>query len=179
MSARPQGAGKADAVAEGEADWDGLKDDVGDLAGAAVEQGKQFLNSAKEQAASFADEHKNNAAELVSGFARSLRDATQGFDDRPNIRAFVDSAAGGLDDLADTIRERSFGEMVGEIEDAMRRRPITVAVAGLALGFLAARFIRASADDLRAETELRAEERRRQTRAAGARRRAARSRDEA
>ena len=142
------------------AEWKGLKDDVGELAEAAVRQGRSFLDGAKGQATHFADEQKNFAAQAVSGFARSLREATNGFENRPNIQAFVDSAAGGLDDLAETIRERSFGEIVGDVEDMMRRRPVAVAATGLALGFFAARFIKASAQDLREETAQRAAARR-------------------
>jgi hypothetical protein len=70
------------------------------------------------------------------------------FDDRPNIRAIVDSAAQGLDQFADSIRERTVNDILGDVEQVMRRRPAAVAAVTVAIGFLTARFIKASADGL-------------------------------
>lgn len=133
---------------EGE-DWNALKGDVGEIADVAVERGKHFLDSAKTQATDYVDKRKNDAAQSVADLAQSLRDATQDFQDRPNIRAFVDNAAGGLDQLADTIRERSFNEIFGDVEEVVRRRPMAVAAATMVAGFLVARFIKSSAEGIR------------------------------
>ena len=94
-----QGAGA------GPEDWSALKDEVGGIAGAAMERGRTLLgstlDSAKDQATSYVDQRKDEAAQVVADLATSLRDACREFDDRPNIRGFVDSAAGGLEQLAD------------------------------------------------------------------------------
>ena len=129
----------------GPADWDSLKEGVGEIAGTAVERGRHFLDSARLQAVSYADERKNGVAQSVTDFAQSLREATKAFDDRPNIRALVDSAAEGLDQVADSIRNRSYADMYEAVEDAMRRRPAAFGGAALAAGFLLSRFIKASA----------------------------------
>jgi ElaB/YqjD/DUF883 family membrane-anchored ribosome-binding protein len=133
----------------GTADWDALKGDVGDIAGVAVERGRHFLDSAREQATVYVDRRKDDVAQSVADFASSLRESTTSFDDRPNIRAFVDSAAEGLDQLAGTIRERSFAEIFNQAEDVVRQRPAAVAAVTVAIGFLAARFIKASSEGLR------------------------------
>jgi hypothetical protein len=142
----------------GPEDWNALKDEVGEIAGAAVERGRTLLgstlDSAKEQATSYVDERKDQAAQAIADLASSLREACQEFDDRPNIRGFVDSAAGGLEQLADSIRERSFNEIFELGEDLVRRRPGSVAVATMLAGFLAARFIKSSAENIR-EAEAR------------------------
>jgi hypothetical protein len=130
-------------------DWDTLKSDVGDIAGAAVERGRHFLDSAREQASDYADRRKDNVAQSVSDFATSLRESTRSFDDRPNIRAFVDSAAEGLDQFADSIRERTVSELFNDVEDIVRERPAIVAAVTVAIGFLTARFIKSSAEGLR------------------------------
>ena len=75
------------------------------------------------------DRRKNDAAQSVADFASSVRETRRSFEDRPNIAAFFDSAAEGLDQLAETIRERSFAEMFNEAEVVMRRRPTLVAAA--------------------------------------------------
>jgi hypothetical protein len=119
------------------------------MAGAAVERGRHFLDSARQQATSYVDDRKNEAAEAVVDLANTLRDSAGSFGERPNIRALVDTAANGLDQLAGTIRERSFGDILGTIESAVRRRPAVAAAATMAAGFLVSRFIKASSESAR------------------------------
>ncbi len=133
----------------GSEDWDTLKGDVGDMAGAAVERGRYFIDSAREQATDYADRRKDDIAQSVADFATSLRESTHSFDERPNIRAVVDSAADGLEQLADSIRDRSFADIFNDFEDVVRRRPATVAAVSVAVGFLTARFLKSTAEDLR------------------------------
>jgi ElaB/YqjD/DUF883 family membrane-anchored ribosome-binding protein len=134
---------------QGEADWDALRDDVGEIAGVAMERGRHFLDSARDQATTYVDRRKDDVAQSVTEFASSLRESTRSFEDRPNIQAFVDGAAEGLDQLADSIRARSFAEIFNDVEDVVRRRPTVVAAVTLTAGFLVARFIKASAEGLR------------------------------
>ena len=136
---------------QGEADWDAIKDDVGEIAGVAMERGRHFLDSARDQATTYVDRRKDDVAQSVTEFASSLRESTRSFEDRPNIQAFVDGAAEGLDQLADSIRARSFAEIFNDVEDVVRRRPTVVAAVTLTAGFLVARFIKASAEGLRQE----------------------------
>src|SRR4051794_20389312 len=133
----------------GNEDWDALKGDVGDIADAAVERSRFFIDSAREQATDYVDRRKDDIAQSVADFANSLRESTHSFDERPNIRAVVDTAAEGLEQLAGSIRERTFADFFNDFEDVVRRRPATVAAASVAIGFLAARFIKSTAEDLR------------------------------
>lgn len=134
--------------------WDALKSDVGEMADAAVEHGWHFIDAAREQATDYADRRKSDVAQSVADFANSLRGSTQSFQDRPNIQAVVDSAAEGLDHLAETIRERSFADIFNDVENVARRRPATVAAVSMAIGFLAARFIKSTAEDLREDAYI-------------------------
>ncbi|MCG7392000.1 hypothetical protein MHY87_03680 [Microvirga sp. ACRRW] len=133
----------------GSEDWDTLKGDVGDMAGAAVERGRYFIDSAREQATDYAGRRKDDVAQSVADFATSLRESTHSFDERPNIRAVVDSAADGLEQLADTIRDKTFADIFNDFEEVVRRRPATAAAVSVAVGFLAARFLKSTAEDLR------------------------------
>jgi hypothetical protein len=135
-------------------DWDALRDDVGDIAGAAVERGRHFIDSAREQATDYVNRRKDDIAQSVADFATSLRESTHQFDERPNIRTVVDSAADGLEQLADTIRERTFADFFNDFEGVVRRRPATVAAVSVAVGFLAARFIKSTAEDLRYDQDI-------------------------
>lgn len=144
----PQTTGGAGAAPDLGDVADNIKDAAGDLKSAAVEQGKQLLESAREQATSFADQRKNDAAQSVSDLASSLRETGKSFDERPNIAAFVGSAADGLEQLASGLRDRSFADIYADVEDYARRSPVTVGLAAAAAGFLLARFIKSSADEL-------------------------------
>lgn len=141
-----QGASRATGGAQ---DLDALKDDVGDLAGAAVERGWGFVEAARVQATDYAEQRKSDAARSVGDLAKALRESGKTFEDRPNIRAVMDSAADGLDGLAGTISDRSFAELYADAERVARARPAAVAVAGAVAGFLVARFVKASSDSLR------------------------------
>jgi hypothetical protein len=148
MGAGQQNTGKRQDDIHGE-DWDALRGDVNDIAGAAVERGRHFIDAAREQATDYAGRRKDDIAQSVADFATSLRGSTASFEERPNIRAVVDSAAEGLEQLADTIRERTFADIFNDFENVVRRRPATVAAVSVALGFLTARFIKSTAEDLR------------------------------
>jgi hypothetical protein len=138
-----------------QADWGTLKEDVNDLAGVAVQRGRQFVDTARHQATDYVDRRKNDAAQSVADLAGALREAMRSFEDRPNIRAFADNAADGLDQLAGTIRQRSFAEIFDEMESVMRRRPLAAGAVTFAAGFVLARFIKSSAEGLRHEYQQR------------------------
>lgn len=150
MSVGYENGGKRDEMrGEHPADWDALKDDVGGIANVALERGRHFIDSARDQATGYVDRRKDDMAQSVTDLAHSLRESCRSFDDRPNIQAFVDSAAEGLEQFADEIRTRSFGEIFDEVESVMRRRPAAVAATTFAAGFLLARFIKSSAEGAR------------------------------
>ncbi|WP_210485198.1 hypothetical protein [Microvirga antarctica] len=130
-----------------------MRTDVGGIADAAVSQGRHFIDAAKEQATDYAGKRKADVAQSVADLATSLRSSTSSFDERPNIQAVVDSAAEGLEQLADSIRERTFSEIFSDVEAVVRRRPMAFGIASLAVGFVAARFIKSTSEDLRDEQD--------------------------
>ncbi|GJE55149.1 MULTISPECIES: hypothetical protein [Methylobacterium] len=123
-----------------------LKRDVEDTVDVAVERGRGFAAAARTHAVNLAEGRKAEAAKSVSGLAHSLRDSGRTFDDRPNVKAFFDSAAEGLDDLAGSIETRSFNDFYQDAEAFARRSPVAVAVATFAAGFLLARFVKSSGE---------------------------------
>lgn len=119
-----------------------------DLAGTAAEKGRALLEGARDQATGFADQRKDGAAQSIADIASSLRETGSSFESQPNIKAFVGSAADGLDQLAQSLRDRSFADIYGDVEAYARRQPVAVGAAAALAGFLLARFIKSSADDL-------------------------------
>ena len=126
----------------------GIASAATDLAGVALEQGRNLLGTARDQATGLADHQKDMAAQSVADLATSLRNTGGTFEGRPNIQAFVGSAADGLESLADSIRDRSFVELYGEAERFARERPVAIGAGAVVAGFLLARFIKSSADGL-------------------------------
>jgi hypothetical protein len=149
MSVGQQGNEQSKRAGTGTDDWGALREDVGGIAEAAVSQGRHFIESAKDHATDYAVKRKADVAQSVADLATSLRDSTRTFEERPNIQAVVDSAAEGLEHLAGTIRDRSFTEIFSDVEDVVRRRPATFGIAALAVGFVAARFIKSTSEDIR------------------------------
>jgi len=149
-----QQSGVTQGAAGGQAapEWDSLKGDVTDMASAAMEEGRHILDSAREQATGYVDLRKNDIAQSVVDLANTLRSSGSSFEDRPAIHAMVEGAAGGLEQLADRIKARSFADMFGDVEAMVRRQPAAAAVATMAAGFLLARFVKASSEGTRGGT---------------------------
>lgn len=127
---------------------DELKNSADGIKTAAVEQGRQIYESAKEQATGFVDQRKNEAAQSVADLASSLRDTGKSFGERPNIQAFVGTAADSLEQLATGLKDRSFADIYADVEDYARRSPATVGAVAVVAGFLLARFIKSSAEGM-------------------------------
>jgi hypothetical protein len=125
-------------------EWDALKGDIEDIADEAIGRGRHYTEMARMQVADYANRRKEGAAQSVADVAMSLREATRSFDDRPNIRAVVDTAAEGLEQFADSIRNRSFDDMIADLEEIAQRHPAATAILSVAAGFLTARFIKST-----------------------------------
>lgn len=126
------------------ADWKALRGDVEGIADVAVERGRGFVAAARGHAEEYVDRRKSDAAQSVNDLARTVRDSSKTFEDRPNIRAFFDSAAEGLEHLGTQIENKSFSEFYEDAEAIARRSPVAVAVATFVTGFVVARFIKSS-----------------------------------
>lgn len=126
------------------ADWKALRGDVEGIADVAVERGRGFVAAARGHAQEYVDRRKGDAAQSVTDLARTVRDSSKTFEDRPNIRAFFDSAAEGLEHLGTQIENKSFAEFYEDAEAIARRAPVAVAVATFVTGFVVARFIKSS-----------------------------------
>lgn len=132
-------------------DWNDLKREAGgaarDTAQEAREAGSAFIDGARDRASDYLERRKESAVQSIDDVAHTLRDSGETFEDRPNIRLFVDSAADGLEHLADEIRDRSFIEIYADVEEFARRRPTLFAGAAGVAGFMLARFLKSSAED--------------------------------
>lgn len=96
----------------------------------------------REQAAFYAGKRKADVAALVSDAAEAIRASGTTFDSQPNVKAFFDQAAEGVDDFAAAISKRTLSEIYDEVEDAARRRPLIAGTVAAAAAFALVRFLR-------------------------------------
>jgi len=132
------------AGADERAQWRALQGDVEGLADVAAERGRGLIDAARLQAQSYVEQRKSDAAQSVHDLAQTIRNSGRDLGDKPNVRAFFDSAADGLEQLGSSIERRSLGDFYSEAESIARRAPVAVAVGTFVAGLIAARFIKSS-----------------------------------
>lgn len=103
----------------------------------------EFACATQSAALSAANERKQRTAEQVGGVAEAVRAAARSLDRSqiPTAARYVDRAAEQVEDLARALRERRWGELVGDIESVARRQPVAFVIGALAVGFLIGRFL--------------------------------------
>jgi hypothetical protein len=126
------------------AQWRALQGDVEGLADVAAERGRGLLDAARLQAQTYVEQRKSDAAQSVHELAQTIRNSGRDLGDKPNVRAFFDSAADGLEQLGASIERRSLGDFYSEAEAFARRAPVAVAVGTFVAGLIAARFVKSS-----------------------------------
>ena len=130
---------KEDAAAKlGEA-----KDKALSLAGEARAEGEDLLATARARAEDIADQGKEKGAETVSAVARAIHGIAGDLDDgAPEIGRHVHRVAEVADGLANALRERPLGELVGEVGAFARRNPTAFFAISAVAGFALARFLK-------------------------------------
>ncbi len=125
-----------------------------------AEEGSRLTGAAADEAYRFAEGRKAAAADAIHDLAGSVRESAHAFEDRPNLQAFFDSAAEGLDGFAATVQDRTFAQLYADAEDFARKRPVAVALGAGLVGLLMTRLARSSGLRARLEEERHAAEQR-------------------
>ena len=88
---------------------------------------------------------KQRVSDTLDAVAQTLRDSGEGVrDQQPQIASVVDQAAQRVEKFSTFIRDRDVNELVSEAENFARREPLIFLGGALAVGFIAARFVKAS-----------------------------------
>lgn len=96
---------------------------------------QSFADTLRQQTQGYVEKRKADAARLVSDVGDAIRDTGSNFEGLPQLKEFFGQAALGVDELADSIARRSFGEMYDEVHAAVRRRPALATAAAVLAGF--------------------------------------------
>ena len=125
---------------------DQVKDQVKEKAQVAQDKARGAMGQARGRMSEQVDQRSTQAGERIAGPAsdvRSIADElrSQGKDAPANLAEQVASQA---DRVGDYLKGASGDRILRDVEDFARRQPMLVAAAGLALGFAASRFLKAS-----------------------------------
>jgi hypothetical protein len=125
---------------------DQVKDQVREKAQVAQDKARGALGQARGRLSDQVDQRSTQAGERIAGTASDVRSIAdelrnQGKDTPANLAEQVASQA---DRVGDYLKGASGDRILRDAEEFARRQPMLVAAAGLALGFAASRFLKAS-----------------------------------
>jgi ElaB/YqjD/DUF883 family membrane-anchored ribosome-binding protein len=114
--------------------------DIGDI-------GAEFIAAVRDGAAHLLDEQRQHAANEITALGEVLRRSVQSLNEAASdtVTQYTDQAVSRIDGLADTVRQRTWSEMAGDIENFARRWPVAFVASAAGLGFVAGRFMTPSA----------------------------------
>lgn len=105
-----------------------------------------FAQRLKEDGRKTIEQRKRSAAARVDEIAQAIgRTGAQFSDNEPTIAEVANRLAGTVGNLATRLREGSIDDLVDDARVFARRNPGVFIAAGLAAGFVLARFVKASA----------------------------------
>jgi len=132
---------------------DGVKDQAQEKAAEVKDQAKeqvqQVAGQAKGQISSQVDQRSTQAGEKVSQQAGDLRTVGQQLREqgKEGPAKVADQVADRVQGVGSWLTNSDGDKILHDIEDFGRRQPTAVLIGGLALGFLASRFLKASSSD--------------------------------
>jgi hypothetical protein len=125
---------------------DQVKDQVRETAQVAQDKARGALGQARGRLSDQVDQRSTEAGERIAGTASDVRSIAQelrnqGKDAPANL---AEQVADQADRVGDYLKGARGDRILRDVEDFSRRQPMLVAAAGLALGFAASRFLKAS-----------------------------------
>ncbi len=131
-------------------DTDAIKDTFGQAKESTGKAATQALGQVKDKAASVIGEQKTNLAASLTSVADGIRQVGEnlGKDDKNQVAAFAgkygENLAGQVEKFSNYINRKEIKELARDVEQFARRNPALFIGGALALGVLAARFLKSS-----------------------------------
>lgn len=128
---------------------DQVEDKATEVAGQAQEKAQQAAGQARNQVRTQIDQRSTEAGEKVSAQGSDLRAVGDQLREQGNDgpAKLADQAADHVERAGRWLTESDADKILHDVEDAARRNPWAVATGGVALGFAASRFLKASSND--------------------------------
>jgi hypothetical protein len=109
-----------------------------------VDQASTAAEAGKQEAVNFLEEQKDEAANKVRDLDHALRLTAEKVDN-PGMGRMIESLAGEVDRLANTLETTEYADMLRAAERLSRQNTTLFMAGSFAIGLAAARFIRSSA----------------------------------
>jgi hypothetical protein len=118
------------------------KEKAGDL----KRQAARAADDMRQRARTAATDQKNVAASRMEGIAHALRTASDDLQTRgqPMFAEYSRHVAEGLESMAQSLGRRDVDDLVGNVEDFARARPVAFLGGAVVAGFALARFMKSS-----------------------------------
>ena len=120
-----------------------------EVAGQAAEQAQQKAGQVKDQARTQIDQRSTQAGEQVSTQASDIRTVAEQLREQGKDKPaqLAEQAADRVEKVGSYLKESDADRILNDVEDFARQRPWAVIAGGVALGFAASRFLKASGSD--------------------------------
>lgn len=116
-----------------------------DVRQSAEETASTLIDQAQQVASTQVSTQKERAASALDAVAQTLHDTGSGMrEQQPQIASLAEQAAGRVEDVSNYVRQHEMRDMIGQVESLARREPVLFLGAAFAIGFVAARFMKAS-----------------------------------
>lgn len=111
-------------------------------------EAQRLTQQAKDQGQAMFQEQKFAMAEQVSGLASALHNTAEHLktQDQKAMAQYTQQAAEGLQRFSQTLKDRDLGSLVSQVENFARHQPGAFIGSAALLGFMAARFLKSSAE---------------------------------
>ena len=125
----------------------GVRDQAAQVAGRVGEEARGVADAATERAESLAEQGKAAGAERAEGLAHAVRRVADDLEETsPEIARHVRTAAESVEQVGAALRERSVGDLLGQVGEFARRQPTAFFAAAVVAGFAVSRFAKSSAE---------------------------------
>jgi len=120
-----------------------------EVAGQAKEQAKNVAGQAQTQIRDQVDQRSTQAGEQVSQQAKDIRSVSESLREqgKDGPAKIADQAAERIEKVGSYLTDNDADRILNDVEDFARKQPWAVIAGGLALGFAASRFLKASQSD--------------------------------
>ncbi len=112
-------------------------------------EGPAFLDDLLSMAGSLAGSRKEYAAAQLESLADSVRQFSEAMPDIPTVKAYAETAADSLDELADYVVESELSDMMADAREFTRRHPLATFGGSIAAGLVITQLVQSRAQSMR------------------------------
>jgi ElaB/YqjD/DUF883 family membrane-anchored ribosome-binding protein len=111
-------------------------------------EAQRFTDEAKAKGSSMLRDQQHFFATQIGSLAEALHQTAEQLasQEKSGLAHYTDQAATGLERFSQSLRDRDFNTVVGQLEDFARRQPVAFVGGAALLGFLASRFLKSTAE---------------------------------